>query len=90
MFYGFDMDRMLKGLLADLLFGNIGLEIPTYVRNDNSTAAYQVDSANTVTNAKHLNGLPESNRGIREKQLAECWLYSWGFGYIRWTNKSYV
>ena len=36
-FYGFDMARMLKGLLAELLIGNIGVEIPTYVRNDNST-----------------------------------------------------
>ena len=34
-FYGFDMARMLKGLLAELLFGNIGVAIPTYVRNDN-------------------------------------------------------
>ena len=34
-FYGFDMARMLKGLSADLLFGNIGVAIPTYVRNGN-------------------------------------------------------
>ena len=31
-FYGFDMAMMLKGLLAELLFGNIGKEIPTYAR----------------------------------------------------------
>ena len=60
MFYGFDMDRMLKGLLAALLFANIGVAIPTYVRNDNSTVAYQVDSVNTVTNEKRLNGPPKA------------------------------
>ena len=50
MFYGFDIARMLKGLFSELLFGNIGAGIPTYVRSGNSTAAYQVDSLNTVTN----------------------------------------
>ena len=41
--------------------------IPTYVRNANSTAAYHVDSANTVTNAKRLNGFLESNREELER-----------------------
>ena len=61
-FYGFDMSRMLKGLLSELLFGNIGAGIPTYARNGNSTLAYQVDSANTVTNGKRLDGFRASNR----------------------------
>ena len=49
-FYGFDMARTLQGLLAELLFGNMGVEIPTYVRKDNAAAVYQADSANAVTN----------------------------------------
>ena len=75
-FYGFDMARMLKGLLAELLFGSVGAEIPTYVRNDNSTAVYQVDSADTVTNAKRLNGFLQINRGGLERNK---WL---SVGYI--------
>ena len=51
-FYGFDMARVLKGLLAELLFGNIGVEIPTYVRNDNRTIIYQVETTKSVSNAK--------------------------------------
>ena len=50
LFYGCDMARMLKGLLEELIFGNMGSEIPTYVRNDNPDVSYQVDSSNTVTN----------------------------------------
>ena len=52
--YGFDMAMLSKGLLEDLMFRNMGVEIPTYVRNDNSDAAYQVDSVNTVANVKRL------------------------------------
>ena len=55
--YGFDMAMTLKGLLDGLMFGNMGVGIPTYVRSDNSDAAYQVDSVNTVTNEKRLMGL---------------------------------
>ena len=62
-FYGFDIARMLKDLLAELLFGNMGSGTPTYVRNDNSTVAYQADSANTVTNEKRINNFSESSRG---------------------------
>ena len=43
-------------LLAELMFRDIGAGIPTYVRNDNSDAVYQVDSANTVTHERRLNG----------------------------------
>ena len=50
LFYGFDMARMLKGLLAELMFRNMGVEIPTYVRNDNSDSLYKVDPSNTATN----------------------------------------
>ena len=63
MFYGFDMARMLTGILGELSFANVGVEIPTYMRNDNSGAVYQVDSVNTVDNEKRTNGLLESNRG---------------------------
>ena len=47
----------------ELLIGNVGVGIPTYVRNDNSAAVYQLDSANIVTNAKRINNFSESNRG---------------------------
>ena len=63
LFYGFDMARMLKILLSELTFANIGVSIPTYVRSDNSDAVRQVDSVNTATNGKRLNGFLESNRG---------------------------
>ena len=56
------MARMSKSLLAGLMFWNIGMEIPTYVRGDNSDALYQVDSVNTATNEKRLNGFIERNR----------------------------
>ena len=59
------MDRMLKGLFGELMFANIGVGIPAYVRNDNSEAAYQVDAVNTAPNEKRPNGFLESNRGIR-------------------------
>ena len=66
-FYGFDMGGWVggavKGILAELLFGNMGVGIPSYVRNDNSDAAYQVDPANTVTNEKRLNVFLEGNMG---------------------------
>ena len=52
LFFGFDMARALGGLMDEILFGNIGIKIPTYVRNGNSTVVYQVGSASTVTNAK--------------------------------------
>ena len=55
------MARTLKGLLAELMRGYIGVEIPTYVRNDNSDAVYRVDSVNTATGEKRLNGLLERN-----------------------------
>ena len=61
------MARMLKGLLAELPIGNIGIEIPAYVRNDNSDGGYQVDSANAVTIEKRPNGFPVTNREELEK-----------------------
>ena len=67
-FYGFDMARMLKGLLAELLFGNMRVGIPTYLR-DNSDVLFQVDSANTVTNGKRMNNFSESNREELEKTI---------------------
>ena len=44
------MERMLKGIMAELIFGNIGVGIPTFARNDNSAVLYKVHSVNTVTN----------------------------------------
>ena len=57
------MARALKGLMGEILFGDTGAKIPTYVRNGNSAVVYQVDSANTVTNGKRLNNFLGSNRG---------------------------
>ena len=51
------MSRMLDGLLAELLFGDIYVEIPTYVREDYSDDAYHVDAANTAESEKRMNGL---------------------------------
>ena len=62
------MDRAIKGLMAELLFGDIGLKMPTFVRIDNSTAVYQVDPRNTVTNEKRLNNFLESNWGGIRKE----------------------
>ena len=76
LFYGFDMARMLKGLLAELLFGGIDVEIQTYVGNDYSDDAYQVDSANTAAGEKRPNALLESNR---EELEGNQWLSD---GYI--------
>ena len=63
MFYGIDTSRFIKGALAELLSGNAGCSINTYVGNDNSDAVYHMKSTNTVTNEKRLNGLLESNQG---------------------------
>ena len=62
-FYGFDMARMLKGLLAELVFGNIGVGVSTYVRRDNLKILRQVGSPKSVSAEKRLNGFSESNRG---------------------------
>ena len=68
LFYGFDVARILEGMLSELTFGDTAVSIPTYGRrNANSDASYQVDSVNTVTNEKRLNGFSESNRGELEK-----------------------
>ena len=80
-FYGFDMARMLEDLMAELLFGNIGVGIPTFARNDNSTVVYQVGSVNAVTNEKRLNNFLERNREELEKNN---WL---SMGYITGGNK---
>ena len=53
--------------MGELLFGNIGVRIPTFARNDNPTVVYQVGSVNAVTNAKRLHNFPESNREELEK-----------------------
>ena len=63
-------------MLAELLFGNVGCSINTYVRNDNSDAAFHMDSVNIAANGKRLNGFLESNR---EELLLNPWL---GVGYI--------
>ena len=61
-FYGFDMARMLKGLLGELLFGNIGVVISTYVRNDNFKIPQQVEYIKSVSGEKRLKCFFESNR----------------------------
>ena len=70
--YGCDVARMLEGLLAELMFGGVGVEIPTYVRSGNSDASYQVDSANTATNEKRPNGFLGSNREALEQNIGLC------------------
>ena len=50
--YGFDMARMLKGLLEELTFGNMGVELPTYVRYDSPDALYRVYAVSTMANEK--------------------------------------
>ena len=39
------------------------VDILTYLSNDNTDEVYRVESANSVTNEKMLNGILESNRG---------------------------
>ena len=56
LFYGCDVVRTSHGLLEEPTFGNMGAEIPTYVRSDNSDASYRVDSVNTATTERRLNG----------------------------------
>ena len=51
-------------MLAGLMFGNIGVKITTYIRNDNSDASYQADSVNTASNERRWNGFLEINMGI--------------------------
>ena len=79
LFNGFDMSRMLKGILAELTVGDIGVETPTYVRIGNSGALYHVASVNTATSEKRLNGFleRESNREIEQND----WL---SVGYMHW------
>ena len=67
---------ILKGLLAELIFGNIGVEILTYVRNDNLKILQQVGSIKSVSEKKRLSGFFESNRGELEN---DPWL---NLGYV--------
>ena len=71
--YGFEMAGLLKGLVPDLLFGDIGAEIPTYVRNDNCAIMYQVESTKSVSNEKRRNGFLESNRGLGNNSRRSLW-----------------
>ena len=48
LFYGIDMAMAMEGLLEELIFGNTGVGIPTYVHSGSSDALYQAGSANTV------------------------------------------
>ena len=52
---------MLNVMLSELMSWNMDVEIPTYVRCDNSDAVYQVGSANTAASEKLLKGFLESN-----------------------------
>ena len=52
----------VEGPVSRTISWEYWVEIPTYVGNDNSTAVYQIDSFNTVTNVRRLNGFLGSNR----------------------------
>ena len=64
-YYGFDMARTLKGLLWELLFVDIGVAIPTYVRSDSCKITYQVGLLKTAPKEKLLSGLLWSNKGLK-------------------------
>ena len=49
LFYACGVATMLPGLSEGLMFGNMGVGIPTYVRNDDSDAVRQGDAVNTAT-----------------------------------------
>ena len=56
--------------MAELLFGNIGWGfrlLLTFVRNDNSTVLYPVDSVGEVANGERLSNFSGSNREELEK-----------------------
>ena len=74
------------GVLPELLFGNMGAELPTYGRIDITCAADQVDSPNTVANGKRINGFLESNRGSRKERMLECGVYLGMYKYCRWID----
>ena len=80
---------MLKGLLAELLFGNIGVEIPTYVRNDNYGIPQQVESTKSVSNGKRLNWFLERNRVVGKQLLVELGVFTQKAEYFREFNKRY-
>ena len=64
-------------MLAGLLFGNVGCSLNTYVRNDNSDAAYHMGSMNTVANEKRLNCFLGSNGGgVITESMASGRIYS--------------
>ena len=68
------MAMALKVLFSELLLWYIGVAIPTYVRNCYADAAWHVDSANTLTNAKRLNGFLRVIGG-RKEQMVESGVY---------------
>ena len=61
------MAVMLKGLLSELLFGNIGVAIPTYVRNDNYRITQQAESTKQVHNGKDRMVFSRVIGGIRKQ-----------------------
>ena len=66
----------VEGPVSGTNVRDMGVEIPAYVRNDNSDASHQVDSVNTATNGERLNGFLGSNsEGLEQNN----WL---GVGYI--------
>ena len=54
-FYGFDTARFLKNLVAELLFGNEGLDIETIAIDYNSSVVERVRSINSVKSERRLN-----------------------------------
>ena len=75
-FYGPTWPGCRKAYLPNYCLGILGVEIPTYVRNSNSTVVNRIDSAKTVTNEKRLNGFLESKRDEIEQNDRS------GIGYI--------
>ena len=66
---------MLKGLLPELIFGSIGAGVPTYIRNDNSDAAYRVDYANSATNGNGYAVSREQLGGLGNNEwLISCYI----------------
>ena len=76
LFYGLDAARSIKEMLSELLFGNAGWPIITYVGSDNSDAVYHMGSTNTAENEKRLNGLRGVIGGITIGSMDRGMIYS--------------
>ena len=80
------MEGVLKEILPELLVGDTGLAIQTYVLNDNADALRRADSANSVTIEKRIGGLLERNWGDWERPNGWARGVSRGYRYFGWLN----